>query len=195
MPFSRLSQKNLVHCLTLPVPQYCSHSPMYTHEQLHDAMHLLTLFTSGDTDISQIGLELASWITHTYCIHAVGLCFPLGHTAEHQCHSERLALADVGPQNRSNHDFQNGANSCLAGLPRSMCKTLSKHSVGFFSSSFCLFKLTIKLLEVITPSWDSRAAVGCSGTCQGSDMLPQVGYRGSKQDSVLEASTPSERLA
>lgn len=83
---------------------------MYTHEQLHDAMHLLTLFTSGDTDISQVGLELASWITHSYCIHAVGLCFPLGHTAEHQCHSEGLALTAVGPQNHSNHDSQNGVH-------------------------------------------------------------------------------------
>lgn len=55
---------------------------MYTHEQLHDAMHLLTLFTSGDTDISQIGLELASLITSIYCIQAVELCFPLDPTAE-----------------------------------------------------------------------------------------------------------------
>lgn len=132
MPFSRLSPKKLVHCLTLPVPQYCRHSPMYTQEQLHDAMNLLTLFTSGDTDISQIALELASWITHTYCIHAVGFCFSLGHTAEHQSHSERLTLADVGPQNCSKHDSQNGANSHLV-----VCSGLcANHSADIQQVSF-----------------------------------------------------------
>lgn len=180
--------------------QYCSHSHVHPW-----ALHLPTLFTSGQTDVSRIGLELVNWITHTYCIHAVGLCFPLGHAAEHQCHSEELALADVSPQNCSNHDSQNGADSCLASLFMSICKTPSKHSMCFFSNSFCLFKLTIKLLWHLSSSCardtmphsasgDSRAAVGCSGTCQGSDMLPWVGYRGSKQDSVLEASTSSEKL-
>lgn len=116
-----------------------------------------------------------------------------------------LRGADVSPQNCSNHDSQNGAESCLASLFMSMCKTPSKHSMCFFSNSFCLFKLTIKLLWHLSSSCaqdtmprsasgDSRAAVGCSGTCQGSDMLPWVGYRGSKQDSVLEAFTSSERL-
>lgn len=98
---------------------------MYTHEQLRGAMHLPTLFTSGDTDISQIGLELASWIIHTDCIHAEGLCFPLGHTAEHQCRSEGLALADVSPQNCCNHHSQNGADSCLASYVQTTQETFN----------------------------------------------------------------------
>lgn len=84
-PFSRPSPNKLIHCFTLPAHQYCSHSHVHPW-----ALHLPTLFTSGQTDVSQIGLELVNWITHTYCIHAVGLCFPLGHAAEHQCHSEEL---------------------------------------------------------------------------------------------------------
>ena len=60
----------------------------------------------------QFGSVLAIWITQASCIHAAGLGFPLGHTAEHWCAQRGCAQALGQHTGGSHHVQQRWGNDC-----------------------------------------------------------------------------------